>query len=194
MCGTQLPLRNVAGWSWVFCSLIFTLGQRAAAQSLWDSQENQQKVTFYGGILGNAGPLGSVTELRSSLGYAFNQHVELEAGFPFYWVSPSSNVTTNISGSRAGIGNAFLVTIGNADIARDNGYSAWIHVNAGSRFGLGAGYNRSVHYGLNSFFFGITCEVPLLHRNVNYNRKGGIQNESIIYRVGKLVHRPELDR
>ncbi len=306
MSGMQSPLRNVTWWSLVFCSLILLLGQgqRAAAQSLWNSQANQQRVTFYGGILGNAGSLGSVTELRPSLGYAFNRHVDLEAGLPFYWVSPSSNATTNISGSRAGIGNAFLtlrlalpnptlnylstltgtaptgdvdsgfstgratfdwnnhfdhtisritpfanigvantisdtpffyrpfsslglvghldggarfrlfrplsvgasaytiqpsgqqkiyskllprrsdgvhgsqsqhsrvfetnsVTIGNADIARDSGYSAWVQVNPGSRFGLGAGYNRSVQYGLNSFFFGITCEVPLLHRSVN---------------------------
>lgn len=306
MHGTCLPLRSTVWCSLFVCFLMVPLGlsDRVMAQSLWDSEENQQKLTFYGGIQGNVGTLGSVTALKPSLGYAINRHLELEAGLPFYWVSPSNNFTTNISGSRAGIGNAFVafrlllpnptlnyqstltgtaptgdvdsgfstgratfdwnnhfdhtisritpfanigvantisdspffyrpfsslglvghldggaryrlfgplsvgasaytilpsgqqkiyskllprksasmhgslsqhsrvfetdsVTIGNADIARDKGYSAWFQVAPVSRFGLGAGYSRSVDYGINSFFFGITYQLPLLHRSVN---------------------------
>jgi hypothetical protein len=46
-------------------------------------------------------------------------------------------------------------TIGTADIARDNGFSAWFGVSPAPYLDFEVGYNRSVHYSLNTVSFGV---------------------------------------
>ncbi|PYV45988.1 MAG: hypothetical protein DMG06_00190 [Acidobacteria bacterium] len=54
------------------------------------------------------------------------------------------------------------VTIGGADLARDNGYSAWFDINPARYLDLELGYNRSVHYALNTFSFTVGFNLRYL--------------------------------
>ncbi len=56
-------------------------------------------------------------------------------------------------------------TVGSADIARDNGFSAWVESSRLRVVHLEAGYTRSVHFALNTFSFGVGVNVgPLVRR------------------------------
>lgn len=53
-------------------------------------------------------------------------------------------------------------TIGSADIARDNGFSGWIHAKLSSYMDFELGYSRSVHYRLDTVSFGVGVNVGRL--------------------------------
>jgi hypothetical protein len=56
-------------------------------------------------------------------------------------------------------------TVGNADIARDHGFSAWLSLSPSRYMVFEIGYNRSVEYALDSVFFGIDFNLsPLIGR------------------------------
>ncbi len=63
---------------------------------------------------------------------------------------------------RAGVFENASETIGNADIARDNGYSAWVDASPIPYLALEVGYNRSVHYDLNTVSFGVGLNLGSL--------------------------------
>lgn len=46
-----------------------------------------------------------------------------------------------------------------ADIAKDHGFSTWFGVSSRSDVSLYAGYNRSMNYEFNSFFFGLGFRI-----------------------------------
>jgi hypothetical protein len=66
----------------------------------------------------------------------------------------AATTTTQVSGK-----NRFFDTtgqiLGNAQLADDYGFSAWVSVHAGSKTDLQLGYTRSGNYDLNMLFFGI---------------------------------------
>jgi hypothetical protein len=67
--------------------------------------------------------------------------------------------------SHGGVFETSQQTTGSADIAKDNGYSAWIRANPNRYMDLQLGYTRSVHYALNSVFFGVGFNLgALAHR------------------------------
>ncbi len=45
--------------------------------------------------------------------------------------------------------------VGDADLARDHGFSSWVCVYPGRNLDLSVGYSRSVQYDFNSVFFGL---------------------------------------
>ena len=53
-------------------------------------------------------------------------------------------------------------TTGSADIARDDGFSAWIDANPGRALDLELGYTRSMHYDLNAVSFSIGVNLAHL--------------------------------
>lgn len=55
-------------------------------------------------------------------------------------------------------------TTGSADIARDNGFSAWINASPKPYLDLEFGYTRSVHYALNAVSFSVGVNVGHLMR------------------------------
>jgi hypothetical protein len=55
-------------------------------------------------------------------------------------------------------------TTGSADIARDNGFSAWIDASPGRVVDLELGYTRSVHYDLNAVSFSIGFNLAHWYR------------------------------
>jgi len=55
-------------------------------------------------------------------------------------------------------------TTGGADIAKDNGFSAWVDANPKPYLDMELGYTRSVHYALNSVSFGVGVNVGYLAR------------------------------
>ncbi len=57
-------------------------------------------------------------------------------------------------------------TVGSADIARDNGFSAWVESNRLKVVHLEAGYTRSVHFALNTVSFGVGVNVGPLVRKI----------------------------
>lgn len=71
---------------------------------------------------------------------------------------------SSVSGRGAGKGafESSHVTIGNADLARDNGYSAWFDINPARYLDLELGYNRSVHYALDTFSFTVGFNLGYL--------------------------------
>ena len=57
-------------------------------------------------------------------------------------------------------------TVGNADIARDHGFSAWLSARLSQYMALETGYSHSVQYALNSVFFGIDFNLsPLMRKH-----------------------------
>src|SRR5215468_9770393 len=50
-------------------------------------------------------------------------------------------------------------TVGTADLANDQGVSAWLGAHAGSKLNFQAGYTRSAGYDLNTLFFGVGFRV-----------------------------------
>jgi len=79
------------------------------------------------------------------------------------------NGTSSGNGSGASHGRNFQVsqqTTGTADIARDNGFSAWLDDSLTPYLDAELGYTRSVHYDLNSVSFSLGLNVGhLLHMN-----------------------------
>jgi hypothetical protein len=65
-------------------------------------------------------------------------------------------------------GRAFLQnqqTTGSADIAKDNGFSAWVDANPSANLDFELGYTRSVYYDLNSVSFTVGVDVGHLARS-----------------------------
>ena len=88
---------------------------------------------------------------------------------PFGNQTVFSRVTGVPSGNGAGAshGRNFQVaqqTTGSADIARDNGFSAWLDANLNHYVDAELGYTRSVHYDLNSVSFSLGFNVGRLMR------------------------------
>ena len=54
-------------------------------------------------------------------------------------------------------------TTGSADIARDDGFSAWIDANPGRVVDMELGFTRSIHYDLNSVSFTIGFNLGHLY-------------------------------
>jgi len=50
-------------------------------------------------------------------------------------------------------------TVGTADLANDQGFSAWLTAHSGSKINFQAGYTRSAGYDLNTLFFGVGFRV-----------------------------------
>ena len=50
-------------------------------------------------------------------------------------------------------------TVGTADLANDQGFSAWLTAHSGSKISFQAGYTRSAGYDLNTLFFGVGFRV-----------------------------------
>jgi hypothetical protein len=80
-------------------------------------------------------------------------------------VFPGKSQNPGTGRGHHGVFETSSVTVGNADIARDHGFSGWVSVRA-SRFAtFEIGYSRSVEYALNSIFFGIDFNLsPLIRR------------------------------
>ncbi len=53
-------------------------------------------------------------------------------------------------------------TVGGSDLARDNGFSAGLDLAPASFLDLGAGYTRSVHFRLDTFWYGVRLNVGAL--------------------------------
>ncbi len=54
------------------------------------------------------------------------------------------------------------MTVGNADLARDNGFSGWFGASPIPQLEFEIGYSRSVHYDLNTVFFGVGVNLGSL--------------------------------
>ncbi len=63
---------------------------------------------------------------------------------------------------RAGAFEKASETVGNADIARDNGFSAWADFNPIRYLDFEIGYTRSVHFDLNTVSFGVGVNLGSL--------------------------------
>ena len=72
---------------------------------------------------------------------------------------------SGVSGrSHKGVFESNHVTVGDADIARDNGYSAWLDITPAPYMDLELGYNRSVPYALNTISFSVGFNLGYLAR------------------------------
>ena len=76
--------------------------------------------------------------------------------------SPGTGSTVPGRAGRKGVFESAHVTIGDADLARDNGYSAWFDINPARYLDLELGYNRSVHYALDTFSFTVGFNLGYL--------------------------------
>ena len=65
---------------------------------------------------------------------------------------------------RAGPSKTAAETVGSAALARDNGFSAWIGASPIPYLDLEVGYNRSVHYDLNTVSFGVGLNLGSLFK------------------------------
>lgn len=63
---------------------------------------------------------------------------------------------------RGGVFENASETVGGADIARDNGFSAWFDASPIRYLDFEIGFNRSVHYDLNTVSFGVGVNVGSL--------------------------------
>jgi len=67
----------------------------------------------------------------------------------------------------AGVFETSSETVGNADIARDHGFSAWFSARASRYAMFEIGYSRSVEYALNGIFFGIDFNLSPVIRKLH---------------------------
>jgi hypothetical protein len=71
--------------------------------------------------------------------------------------------TTSATASSPGTGKRVFETsgetVGTADLANDQGFSAWLTAHSGSKIDFQAGYTRSAGYDLNTVFFGVGFRV-----------------------------------
>ncbi len=72
--------------------------------------------------------------------------------------------TTTVVGSRKQPLATAAETVGTAALVRDNGLSAWIEANPIHYLDLEVGYNRSVHYDLNTISFGVGLNLGSLFK------------------------------
>src|SRR5262245_5244980 len=74
-----------------------------------------------------------------------------------------SQSTTSATASSPGTGKRVFETtgetVGTADLANDQGFSAWLTAHSGSKINFQAGYTRSAGYDLNTLFFGVGFRV-----------------------------------
>jgi hypothetical protein len=141
----------------------------------------------------NLGIANAVTDtpffIRPFSSYGFVAHVEggasyklwrrASAGASLYAIEPSGQQTVYsrlipASSRNAGAGNGgrgrrgvfetSAVAVGNAEIARDHGFSGWFTLRASRYARFEIGYSRSVEYALNSVFFGTDFNLSPLFR------------------------------
>lgn len=92
------------------------------------------------------------------------------AGAAAYDILPSgqqtvfSRVPGNGSGSHGRVFENNQQITGSADIAKDNGFSAWVDANPAPYLDMELGYTRSVHYALDSVSFSVGVNVGYLVR------------------------------
>jgi hypothetical protein len=71
--------------------------------------------------------------------------------------------TTTATASSTGTGKRVFETsgqtVGTADLANDQGFSAWLTAHSGSKINFQVGYTRSAGYDLNTVFFGVGFRV-----------------------------------
>jgi hypothetical protein len=83
-----------------------------------------------------------------------------------------SKLVQGSSGSNpSGHGPVFVnnhETKGSSDIARDNGFSAWVAASPSKYTDLQLGYTRSVHYALNTVSFGVGFNLGALARKTSH--------------------------
>jgi hypothetical protein len=98
----------------------------------------------------------------------------LRVGGAAYDILPFGNQTvfSRVSGAPTGNGASHgrtfqtsQQTTGTADIARDNGFSAWLDVSPNPYIDAELGYTRSIHYDLNSVSFSLGFNVGRLVDN-----------------------------
>lgn len=126
--------------------------------------------------------LGTVGHFEGGASYGF-LHL-FSAGASVYDVLPSgqqkvfsklvgrrSSTAGGTSGTSRRHGGVFenaSETVGGADIARDNGFSAWLDASPAPFLDLEGGYSRSVHYDLNSFSFNVGVNVGYFIRKAKH--------------------------
>jgi hypothetical protein len=59
-------------------------------------------------------------------------------------------------------------TVGEADLAKDHGFSAWWSLYPLPDVDFYAGYSRSIPFDLNTFFFGVTLNVGSMIRKAGH--------------------------
>jgi hypothetical protein len=107
-------------------------------------------------------------------GATFDLWKSVSVGASAYDISPSGQQTvfSKVVGKSGSAGNPShgrvfetgQQTTGSADIAKDNGYSAWIGAHPNRQMELQLGYTRSVHYALNSVSFGVGFNLAAFAR------------------------------
>lgn len=107
-------------------------------------------------------------------GATFDLWKSVSVGASAYDILPSSQQTVfskvvgksgNVSNSsHGGVFETSQQTSGSADLAKDDGYSAWIGAHPNRYMDLQLGYTRSVHYALNSVSFGVGFNLGALAR------------------------------
>lgn len=115
--------------------------------------------------------LGMNTHFQGGASYGFGKYFNLGAsGYdiqPFGQQTIFSKVTSG--GGQASHGRPFQSNqqiTGTADLAYDNGFSAWIGASPSAYLDLQLGYTRSIQYDLNSVSFGMGVNVGrLYHRS-----------------------------
>ncbi len=126
--------------------------------------------------------LGFVTHLEG--GGAYRVARFLEAGAAAYAIEPAGRQTViselvpkaapskaqaannNGRGGRRGAFESAHISVGSADLARDNGFSFWGAVHPTRIISLQLGFTRSAHYALNTVSFGIGVNLGSVLRNM----------------------------
>jgi hypothetical protein len=126
--------------------------------------------------------LGFVTHLEGGATYRVTRF--LDAGASAYALEPAGQQTivsellqktsatpaqSGKGGGRKGHQGAFEtthVTVGTADLVRDNGFSFWGSIHPTKVLMLQVAYTRSVHYELNTVSFGIGVNLGSVVRNM----------------------------
>src|SRR6266705_710889 len=107
------------------------------------------------------------------LGASFDLRHSLSVGMAAYEVLPSgeqkvfskvsdSGAAASGAGSHGRVFETNFQTTGTSDIARDNGFSAWLDASPSKYLDLELGFNRSVHYDLNTIAFTVGVNVGQL--------------------------------
>ena len=122
---------------------------------------------------------GLVTHLEGGASYKLTRI--FSTGASVYGIEPSGQQTVfsklmqgksqsaGVNGRRHGHQGVFETdaeTVGNADIARDHGFSAWLSARLSRYMAFETGYSHSVQYALNSVFFGIDLNLsPFIRKH-----------------------------
>ncbi|HZS50490.1 MAG TPA: hypothetical protein VFA54_06510 [Bryobacterales bacterium] len=126
--------------------------------------------------------LGFVTHLEG--GGAYRVARFLEAGAAAYAIEPAGQQTVvselvpktapararaannDGRGGRQGAFESAHITVGSADLARDNGFSFWGAVHPTRTLSLQLAFTRSAHYAFNTISFGIGVNLGSVLRNM----------------------------